>query len=270
VLLGEPQRTQADLNFTLFKFPVRVSPFFWLAGVVLGWNWAMTDSGVNGKLLLIWVSAVFVSILLHELGHAFAFRYFGTSAHVVLYHFGGLAVPDSYSSPWGDKRSRNPLSHAIISAAGPAVQLVVVGIIVVGLYVAGHQMQFWMPFVSQWIPFAPQPIVLGNGEHIKNDLLRETIGCLLYINFFWAVLNLLPVYPLDGGQIARELFLFFDVRDAIRNSLILSMVAAGGIAVYALTEKRTFLAVMFGLLAYSSYTALTAHTGGGGYGGRRP
>jgi stage IV sporulation protein FB len=263
VLLGEPQRTQADLNFTLFKFPVRVSPFFWLAGVVLGWNWAMTDSGVNGKLLLIWVSAVFVSILLHELGHAFAFRYFGTSAHVVLYHFGGLAVPDSYHSPWGDKRSRHPLSHAIISAAGPAVQLVVVGIIVAGLYVAGHQMRFS-------IPFAPQPIVLGRGDPIPNFMLLATLDCLLYINFFWAVLNLLPVYPLDGGQIARELFLFFDVRDAIRNSLILSMVAAGGIAVYALTEKRTFLAVMFGLLAYSSYTALTAHTGGGGYGGRRP
>lgn len=267
MLLGEPQRTQGDLNFNLFRFPVRVSPFFWLAAVILGWNWAMTNNGIDGKLLLIWVSAVFVSILLHELGHAFAFRYFGLSARVVLYHFGGLAVPDTHYSPWGDNRSKHPLSQAIISVAGPAVQLVLVGIIVGGLYVANHKIFFRIPFVAE-------PIVLGRGDPIPNFLLYAALDCLIYINLFWAMLNLFPVYPLDGGQIARELFLYFDVRDAIRNSLILSIVTAGTIAVFALTERRTFLAIMFGMLAYSSYMALTAHTGGGGYGGgyggRRP
>ncbi len=48
----------------------------------------------QGILLLMWIAAVFVSILIHELGHALAMRRYGISSYIVLYHFGGLAIPD--------------------------------------------------------------------------------------------------------------------------------------------------------------------------------
>jgi len=72
VLLGEPERTQADLNFALFGFPVRIHPLFWLVAVILGFRAISTPAD-----LLIWVLAVFLSILVHELGHMAAARLVG-------------------------------------------------------------------------------------------------------------------------------------------------------------------------------------------------
>ena len=80
MFLGDPQRTQADLNFSLFGFPVRVSPFFWSVAAILGWGLVREP-----KLFFLFILAAFLSILIHELGHAFAFRRFGTSARIVLY-----------------------------------------------------------------------------------------------------------------------------------------------------------------------------------------
>ena len=83
--LGEPARTPYDLQFSIFNFPVRISALFWLVGLITGQGSA--QEGV--RFLLVWIAALFVSILIHELGHTFAFRYFGISSHIVLYHFGG-------------------------------------------------------------------------------------------------------------------------------------------------------------------------------------
>ncbi|MBX9581317.1 MAG: hypothetical protein K2X87_13490, partial [Gemmataceae bacterium] len=108
-MLVEPDRTPYDLNFRLFGFPVRVHPLFWVVTVLFGSS-ALRDFGP--EYLLVWVVVVFVSILVHELGHAFAFRAFGTDAAVVLYGFGGLAVP------WGGVAGR--WRRVAVSLAGPA------------------------------------------------------------------------------------------------------------------------------------------------------
>ena len=67
---------------------------------MLGWSSAVNidtmlgdDSLGAGVWLLLWVAAVLISILVHEIGHWLAMRWYGTDAYVVLYHFGGLAVP---------------------------------------------------------------------------------------------------------------------------------------------------------------------------------
>jgi len=73
---------------------------------------------------------VFVSILVHELGHAFTMRYFGQDARVVLYMMGGLAIPES--SPWrasSGRRVRGPLSQILISAAGPGAGFLLAGLV---------------------------------------------------------------------------------------------------------------------------------------------
>ena len=67
------------------------------------------------------------------------------------------------------------------------------------------------------------------------------------------MVNLLPVYPLDGGQIAREILLRLNLRDGIRQSLLLSIVAAVGMAALAASRELYFAALLFGYLAYSSY-----------------
>ena len=91
MLLVEPPRNQYDLCFALFGIPVRVHPFFWLVALLLGLG------GVNhyqdrAQALLIWIVVIFISILLHELGHAFAIRYYGWEPSVTLYALGGMAT----------------------------------------------------------------------------------------------------------------------------------------------------------------------------------
>lgn len=192
MLLGEPPRTQYDLQFGLFGFPVRITPFFWLAAVLLGW------SGTQGNphQLLSWVLAVGISILIHEMGHAFAFRYFGTHSHVVLYHFGGLAVPDGQVS-----NTRDPYRQIAISFAGPAAQVVAAVLVMAGVLASGHAIPLG-GFIGQLLPVVDAPLLPFNA-------LGLFIAYFLIVSVYWALLNLLPIYPLDGGQISRELFVIF-------------------------------------------------------------
>jgi membrane-associated protease RseP (regulator of RpoE activity) len=83
------------------------------------------------------------------------------------------------------------------------------------------------------------------------------VESLLFISVFWGLINLLPIYPLDGGQIAREVLLALSPRQGIRQSLVLSAVVAGGLAVVGLVLWRDWLVTLFfGYLAYTSYLTL--------------
>ena len=119
MFLAEPQRTAYDLNFSLGGVPVRVHPMFWLFTVLLGANDPVPLH------LLIWVVAVFLSILVHEFGHSLAMRSFGWTSHIVLYSFGGLAVQDGshggFERP--GRRGRDARTQIIISFAGPLAGL---------------------------------------------------------------------------------------------------------------------------------------------------
>ena len=88
VLLAEPPPSQGDFHFSLLGFPVRIHPFFWLTTVLL-----CMHGQVEPIFFVTWVVAVLVCILLHELGHAVVMRAFGYDASIVLYSFGGLAIP---------------------------------------------------------------------------------------------------------------------------------------------------------------------------------
>ncbi|NBP79677.1 hypothetical protein EBU58_02960 [bacterium] len=118
----EPQPTQVDLSFRLADVPVRVSIWFWAAAALLGWSVCQALAGQDQRQLLayliVWMGVVFVSILIHEMGHALAYRRYGLESRVVLVHFGGITVPLA----WG-QRVRRPLERIVISAAGPVAQL---------------------------------------------------------------------------------------------------------------------------------------------------
>ncbi len=270
MLLGEPPATAYDLHFKLFDVPVRVTPFFWLVAVLLGWDLCVAfdvilevtgNSPGKGILVLLWVAAVFLSILIHEFGHSLAFRYYGLRSRIALYHFGGLAIPEAGYA--GFNRAMDPKSQIVISAAGPGLQLLFAFIIIAGLKISG----FAVPHFGLFYDYIP---LLSEGRPMPLSTSYAVVDFLIRPSIYWALLNLLPIYPLDGGQISRELFTLSDASQGIKNSLILSIVTGGGIAVYALTQRDTFLAIMFGMLAFSSYTTLQAYTGrGGGFGGPR-
>lgn len=147
MLLSEPQETGADLRFEIAGFRVRVSAWFWLAAVLLGWNvcqaYSRGDQRALVQFLVIWTGTVFISILVHELGHALMFRRFGQEARIVLYHFGGLAIPDG----WGRRRHLRPAERFLVSAAGPAAQLLLAAVVILVLRGAGYA----APFPIEWL-----------------------------------------------------------------------------------------------------------------------
>jgi Zn-dependent protease len=256
MLLGEPPPTGGDLHFRLFGFPVRVHPFFWLVTLLLGMGRPAEPVKV-----LVWAPVVFVSILVHELGHAFLQQYFGGRPWITLYGLGGLASCNDCD--------RSPRSQILISLAGPMAGFVLAAL-TFAVVVASGRVIGWMPSGSEpdWNRLGiqtamVQPLALVDiyFEPFASRPLNLVVGDLLQINILWGIINLLPIYPLDGGHVARELFTLGNPRRGIVLSLQLSTGAAVLVAVYALTQQALFTCIMFGLLAYGSYQALQAYRG---------
>ncbi len=243
MFLSEPAPTAYDLRFNVLGFPVRVHPMFWLMTLVLG-------SNSDGEGILIWIAVVFTSILVHELGHAIAMRYYGESARVVLWGMGGLAISDYARS------RRSPWTQIAISFAGPAAGFMLAGIVVAGLIVSGGEFKFVPDFPMFWR--------FDIGPNFGLQIWDTIVFDLLWVNFFWGLVNLLPVYPLDGGQISRELFGMYGRGNGYVNSLWLSAITAAAVAIWAISQRQFFQCLFFGMMAYDSYTTLQQFGGRSG------
>ena len=261
MFFAEPASTPYDLNFRLLGVRVRVVPWFWLVAMLLGWN--LTRVGDQQAMYLtLWIAAVFLSILIHEMGHALAMRYYGIDSYIILYQFGGLAVPDRHSSSMGygsRSKGEDPISQIVISAAGPAGQLSLALAIVLVLRLTGFALRFEVPYLEYVIS-------VREGTPIDSVPLEFVLFFFILISVLWALLNLLPVYPLDGGQIVRNIFGLFHPVAGIQYSLILSVITAAGVDLYGFSRQAPFLGIMFALLAYSSFQVLQAYSSRGGFG----
>lgn len=217
----EPNETQFDLRWRMLGTDVRVSPWFWLFTVLLGWS--AVREGVS--YLVVWVVCVFVSILVHEFGHVLMGRVFGSEGHIILYSFGGLAV--------GSSALENRWKRIAVYLAGPGA-----GFVLFGLVLA------FSLFVRPTLE-ADEP----------RPLLHAAINDLVFINLGWGILNLLPIYPLDGGQVSRDFCDWvFPGGTGLRAAFGLSMVVAGILALLAVVWlKSLYMALMFGMLAFGSF-----------------
>ncbi len=172
MLLAEPEPTRADVKFSLAGLPVRVHPGFWIGTLLLGWDASRgPGGGIEG--LAWWILIVFVAILAHELGHALTARAFGaTNTRIVLYWMGGLAISDG-----GLSRGRRVVELLM----GPGAGFLLFGAVWLAVQAAG----------------GPEQLSL------KKLIAYEQ---LKWVCLAWGFVNLLPIYPLDGGQIAAEGF----------------------------------------------------------------
>ncbi len=159
----------------------------------------------------IWVGVVLVSVLVHELGHAIAMRASGVSSRIVLHGFGGLTIP-SAAIPSRAKR-------ITVDLAGPLSGLLLLGVPAV-----------WLARTLP-DPSAPVEIVLLS---------------LVWVNVAWSLVNLLPILPLDGGNVTKELL---DVATGDHGEVparVVSIVVAAAAGLYALRSGMLF-AGMFAL-----------------------
>ena len=258
MLLGEPAPTQADLHFRAFGIPVRVHPFFWIMSLLLGMGGGQADPLQT----LIWVAVVFVSILVHELGHGFLQRYYGGRPWITLYSFGGLASCDDCD--------RSPRPQILISLAGPAAGFLLAAVVVAAVWLSGHAIGFAASQENidlavlglERLLIQPLAAFVAYFQPYESQPLNFVIADLLQVNILWGLINLLPIYPLDGGRIARELFTLRYPRQGIVQSLQLSAGVAVLVAAYALLNQRIFMCLLFGFLAYGSFQTLQTYRGG--------
>ena len=241
----EPPPTSLDIKYTIADIPVRIHPLFWLLPIAFG-----LGAG-SVSLILIWVLVVFFSILIHEYGHAITFRLFGLNASIVMYLFGGLAIPGFPRH--GGRIDLSPAKRIIISLAGPFAGFLLAGITIAIVMASGGIV--YMATLFDIIPL-PQAIIPGGRE------LNYAVNALLWINIFWGLINLMPVIPLDGGQVSLQLFMYFDPGGGIRNALWLSVITGAALAVAGFTLMNSiYMAFLFGMLAFQSFQAVNGRSG---------
>lgn len=249
-LFQVPSETRYDLRFRVFDIPVRVHPLFWLMALLWGGSGNLTQ-------LVIWIVVIFFSILIHELGHSLVMRRYGVDSFIVLHMFGGLAVPVAPAYGGVSRGSLNAREQINISLAGPFAGFGLAILLVVMTSLTGGAV---LPnFLFGFIPLPTLVPPFGG------VLAVMVLGALMWVNVFWGVINLLPVYPLDGGQVARHLFLISDPYEGGKRAMWLSVYTGAAVAVLSLVFLRsTFMALLFGILAGQSYQVVA----GGGFGRR--
>jgi len=247
-LFQPPPPTQYDLRFSIAGIPVRVHPLFWLIALLFG---------ASGDLiqLPIWVFVVFVSILIHELGHALAMRRYGQPSRIILHFAGGLTVPEpvSWGSRWANVALR-PNQEIFISLAGPGAGFLLAALVAVGATISGGSI------ITNWL-FGVIPLPVAALLPFGGRVMSLLVTMLLWVNVFWGLINLLPVYPLDGGNVSRYLLLQADPINGVRKSLWISVIVGCLVAVAGLLILRSiYMAFLFGLLAFQSFQSLQGRT----------
>jgi stage IV sporulation protein FB len=199
------------------RIPVHIFPLFWFLILFIGW---LNAAGLSG--MIIWGVVAFISVLFHEYGHALTALAFGQEAEISLVGTGGLTT-----------RSGAPVKkwqEFIIVLNGPLAGLLL----------------FFLAYII--------------GPRIDPDRFRHlsyAFEVAIYVNLFWTILNLLPIMPLDGGQLMRILFEGMFGFNGLKISLILSIALAVVVSLIFFFTQALFAGSIFLMLAFESYRILS-------------
>ena len=254
--------SRGTFSFRLWSIPVTIKPFFWLIAVFFSPFFSGRASDADSRVLflglLAWVAAWFLNFVIHEMGHALAARrLFGARPQIVLFGFGGVTAWQPYYT-----RAPGRWGNVLVSLAGPGAELAAVFVLI------GVLAFFHVPLEWGLTSFGPIPIpaVMANlfaaasatpdSVYLPKVALEIFLNSFLWMGFFWGILNLLPILPLDGGHISRGFFAQIFPRRGDRLALWISMLSAAFLAGYCVTSRNFFMAIFFGLFAHMSWNAL--------------
>lgn len=244
------------IQFQLFGIPIRIEPWFWLTAFFLSGGTRLGAASGSTRADVVWVLAWMIvicfSVIVHELGHALTARKLaGGRNHIRLWAFGGLAYQEE-SRP---SRSARLWTIAMGPGAGFLLFLLTVLAMILAL---GPQL------ASEVIPFKLFGIFPQGGNYSfefasyinENGPALRLFHVLLLVNFWWSVINLLPIFPLDGGQLLStwtgKTLLTYKV------GFVVALIAAIATLTF---NKSIWNACLFGFLAYQNFKNLQTFQG---------
>lgn len=208
------------VRFQLFGIPITVLPWFWITLGIIGAVSLGLNSAMDMLRLALFLLAGFISILIHELGHALAIKKFGQPTQIVLQSFGGYATYP--------KNRFSRLQDFLVSAAGPTIQLL-------------------LGFLT---------FLLLTQAQLPESQGTFFLNILMVISIFWAILNCVPVYPLDGGQMLNAIL--GPKRKKITHTVGIVIASLG--ALYGLSTGSFLMAIFMAMFAHQNYQLLKGQT----------
>lgn len=196
------------MRFTLFSIPVTIRPSFWI--FVLFFSDLLVEPSMKGVIVS---GVLFVSLLLHEYGHALTAGRYGAQAEITLEAFGGYA---SYTGPTLSRWQR-----FMVVLNGPLFESLLI-----------------------FIPY----YLLSSG--VGGPYMRYTLAVTVRLNVLWCLFNLLPLAPLDGSKL---LFLVLDriwPHRAEAIARVFALVSAAVVIPLCMLKGLYMFAVMVAIFAF--------------------
>ncbi|WP_224248850.1 TPR end-of-group domain-containing protein [Hyalangium gracile] len=213
-------------RFRLGSIPVEVQASHLLVSAAIALTFTPTGrpgiTGTMGFNVVSWMLIVFVSVLVHELGHAVASRAFGYQPSITLAWMGGHTLPNAPGPiPWH--------RDVLLTLAGPVFGLLL------GL--------------ACWVG----SLLVGDRSEVLDYLL--SVGAIA--NFFWAGLNLLPVLPLDGGRIVSVLAVRLFKHRGFVAAQVLALLICLGMVAWGIRQRAPFLTLFFAMFGFQAVRAIS-------------
>lgn len=237
------------IRFSLFGIPVEIQPFFWITTALFG-GAAYADTREAFLSVLLFMLAACISIIVHELGHALTGRKLGGGyASIILHPMGGLAMNH------GGRFTKH--QRFLMVAAGPCAGFAFLFLILAALSaIFGVQNVIALTgrlLFGIELDFNSTSLIAFLQE---KPFIFELLFHFIHINFWWGMINLVPVMPLDGGQITN-----IYVRPQHRVYLI-GMIAAATMAIVGFLKFNSlYMAILFGYFAWKNYQEMKANGG---------
>jgi len=206
------------------KIPVNIYPSFCVMMLLVG----SIIANFNIGLAIVAAIVIFFSIMAHELGHALAARFLGLRPEINLIMLGGNTKSRS-------RRELSAGSHFFMVLCGPLMGMVLAAVAFVAIFLLKDELS------------------LARFAGVKFML-----NITFFINLTWTLVNLLPIMPMDGGNLLK-IFLerFWGVR-GLKATYIIGMLLSG-IAGFFFFSYAPFLGVFFLLFAFENYRSYSRY-----------
>ena len=217
--LGQTMQLSSSTQGKMIRIPGRIP----ITIYPTFWIFAALIGYVNSQSFvgtLIWIGVIFVSVLFHEFGHALTAVAFGQNPRIELVAMGGLTYHD------GQKLSFWKQFFIVLN---------------------GPVFGFLLFFITWAVLRFPS---------FSQGAVGAILSLTMAVNLFWSVINLLPVMPLDGGQLLRIVFEKLFGLKGLKYALIVGIVISLGFSLVLFLYQVILAGALFFLFAFQSYDTL--------------